>query len=92
MSTQARIPPGLAAVHNFILDHDETDIDHYLDDPDFLEAISTGELGEGSIPRDESERAIVWRDEIATEMWNSYLQFIQDHPDVLEQDFIPENE
>jgi hypothetical protein len=31
MNVQAKIPPGLAAVHNFIMDNDNTDIYHYLD-------------------------------------------------------------
>ena len=30
MDTQARIPAGLGAVHNFIMDHDDEDIHHYL--------------------------------------------------------------
>ena len=25
------MPPGLAATHNFTMDHDPNDIDHYLD-------------------------------------------------------------
>lgn len=32
INIQAKIPAGLAAVHNFILDHDETDLAHYLPD------------------------------------------------------------
>ena len=30
MAIQAQVPPGLAALHNFIMDTDPYDIDHYL--------------------------------------------------------------
>ena len=37
MSIQAQVPPALAALHNFIMDHDPHDIEEYLagDDTDF---------------------------------------------------------
>jgi hypothetical protein len=94
MDTQARIPAGLGAVHNFIMDHDDEDIHHYLDhlEPDESQAAPAGEPGHGSIPRAERERADVLHDEIATQMWESYLQFLQDHPEVVEQEIDPENE
>ena len=34
MSIQARIPPALAALHNFIMEHDITDVNTYLYDED----------------------------------------------------------
>jgi hypothetical protein len=89
MSIQARIPAGLAATHNFIMDHDDTDIEHYLQDIDIHEPF--GDLGHGAIPRAESERASTLRDCIAMEMWTSYQQFLQDHPEVLEQEMVPED-
>ncbi|KAF8059315.1 hypothetical protein FPV67DRAFT_1426464 [Lyophyllum atratum] len=95
MSVQAKIPPGLAAVHNFIMDHDETDIHHYLQelDLDFGPQVAPlGEPGQGAIPRAEKERAEVFRDAMATSMWDSYQQFLQDHPEVLEDQFVPEDE
>ncbi|KAE9385974.1 hypothetical protein BT96DRAFT_1087972, partial [Gymnopus androsaceus JB14] len=36
MSIQARIPPALAALHNFILQFDPTDIEDFLNDPNIL--------------------------------------------------------
>jgi len=30
ISIQVQVPPGLAAVHNFIMDTDPHDLDHYL--------------------------------------------------------------
>jgi hypothetical protein len=94
MDTQARIPAGLGAVHNFIMDHDDEDIHHYLNnlEPNESQAAPAGEPGHGSIPRAERERADASRDGIAKQMWESYLQFLQDHPEVLEQEFDPENE
>jgi hypothetical protein len=97
MTVQAKIPAGLAAVHNFIMDHDDTDIDHYLkilDKYGLSRATSEdtlfGEPGEGAIEREERERATTLRDEIATQMWDSYQQFLCDHPEVLDQAFVPE--
>ncbi|KAH9172559.1 hypothetical protein EDB89DRAFT_2069635 [Lactarius sanguifluus] len=92
ISIQARIPAGLAATHNFIVDHDDTDIGHYLQDIDIHEhAQPFGDLGHGAIPRAESERATALRDCIATEMWVSYQQFLQDHPEMLDQELAPED-
>jgi hypothetical protein len=87
MTVQAKIPHGLAAVHNFIMDNDNTDIHHYLDILDNLdvsEPASVGEPGQGAIGREERERATALRDEIATKMWDSYQQYLHDHPEVLD--------
>jgi len=93
MSVQVKIPPGLGAVHNFIMNHYETDILNYLDDLDLGEPPAfTGNLGQGAIAREERERASVFWDDIATRMWNSYQQFLRDHPEVLEEEFNPEEE
>ncbi|KAF8073487.1 hypothetical protein FPV67DRAFT_1410500 [Lyophyllum atratum] len=91
MSVQ--IPPGLAAVRNFIMDHDETDLQNYLADLDLdPHTASAREPGQGSIPREEKDRAEVFWDHIARRMWDSYQQFLRDHPEVLENEFDPENE
>lgn len=93
MSVQAKIPPGLGAVHNFIMDHDETDILNYLDDLDLGECPAfTGDPGQGAIAREEQERASAFCDDIATRMWNSYQLFLWDHPEVLEEEFNPDEE
>lgn len=94
MDIQARIPAGLGAVHNFIVDHDETDIQQYLHDLDHdnPQPASTGDPGQGPIPREERDRADAFRDQIATSMWESYQQFLHDHPEVLDQEFNPEHE
>lgn len=81
MSTQARIPPGLAAVHNFIMDNDSHDISHYLtgnlrDDfdpnPGVVVENEFGTLANQSVPRVEKDRATLHRDEIAQAMWDDY--------------------
>ena len=88
------IPAGLDAVHNFIMAHDDEDIHHYLNqlEPDDSQAEPAGELGDGSIPRAEHERADVLCDEIATQMWESNIQFLYDFPEVIDQGVDPENE
>lgn len=74
------------------MDHDDTDIEHYLQNIDTHEhAQPFGGLGHGAIPRAESERAFTLRDSIAAEMWTSYQQFLQDHPEVLEQEMVSED-
>jgi hypothetical protein len=74
------------------MDYDDTDVEHYLQDIDIQDhAQPFGNLGNGAIPRAESERAFALRDHIAMEMWTSYQQFLQDHPEVLGQEMIPED-
>ena len=97
MDIQARIPLGLIAVHNFILEYDDCDLQHYLEMPELgtfpssqTEPPPPEVFGQGSIPRSEYARAIAHRDQIAGEMWEQYQQFLQDHPDVLHQVFDPE--
>jgi hypothetical protein len=71
------------------MDHDDTDIEHYLqlEDIDIRENTQPlGDRGHGAIPRAESERASVLRDHISIDMWVSYQQFLQDHPEVLDQE------
>ncbi|CAA7270773.1 unnamed protein product [Cyclocybe aegerita] len=93
LSIQAKIPAGLGSVHNFIMDHNETDLEHYLDqEPTPENNTSTGALGDGLISHVERARATALRDEIATQMRNDYQQFLCEHPEVLEENFIPENE
>jgi len=75
------------------MDHDETDLHHYLDqETTSTNTASTArELGEGSISWAERDRATALRDEIATQMWEQYQQFLHENPEVLEEYFILEN-
>lgn len=78
METQARIPSALAALHNFILTHDASDLATYEDDIDNQpgqrpsEDIDFGNLAEGFTTRQEKRRAEKIRDQIAKEMWADY--------------------
>lgn len=91
MPIQAKISPGLPAVHNFILDHDEEELDDLLNQlGGDEEPPSTGEAGDGAINAEERRQANYLQDQIATEMWDSYQQYVLDHPDIFNDTFIPE--
>lgn len=84
MGVQARIPPGLAALHNFILKHDDSDIEHFTDAWDPAPGYSAahdedhfhiqGELSQGVVGREEKARAEQRRNEIAQAMWVDYQE------------------
>jgi hypothetical protein len=62
MSIQSRIPPALAALHNFIMKHDPTDIEEYLADPQLIDPNpgvpeNVGTLAEGHTNQAELECA-----------------------------------
>jgi hypothetical protein len=76
MAIQARIPAALAAIHNFIIDHDPeelTTLDH-SDIDDLQSGAHFGSLAEGPASRAERARANSRRDEIAAAMWAQYMQ------------------
>lgn len=81
MDIQARIPAGLAALHNFIFDNDDLDLDDYtgIMDPmpgfrnDAEEASGhIGILAEGPASNTEKRQAKRLRDDIAERMWVDY--------------------
>jgi hypothetical protein len=87
MSIQAKIPPALAALHNFIIDHDPQDIDEYLsgdprsddiheDDldpnPGQPQNNEFGRLADGAVTQAEKARATIARNQIAEVMWVDY--------------------
>ncbi|KAF8799900.1 hypothetical protein BYT27DRAFT_7119273, partial [Phlegmacium glaucopus] len=76
--------PGLAATHNFIMDNDPHNIDHYLTgnleddlDPNPGVVNESGALARQSVSRAEKDRATLKRDEIAKAMWNDYQARLQ---------------
>ncbi len=89
MDVQARIPSALAAIHNFILDHDEDDIKDFEDatdeNPGILPGreVEIGSLSEGPADWREKQRASRKRDEIAQAMWDDYQQLLQEWGDVI---------
>lgn len=77
MAIQARIPPALCAVHNFIRIHDEDEIhdfENVVEDP--IPGAVHGELARGPAGAVERRRADAKRDEIAQAMWESYQQLV----------------
>lgn len=88
MEIQARIPPALCALHNFIRHHDPTDVtasdfkgvESELEDGEHGEhgeREEHGELSTSSVGPPERERAGTRRDQIAHEMWDQYQQWLE---------------
>jgi hypothetical protein len=81
MNLQARIPAALAALHNFILDHDPKEhIDRNLIDPfpgahlNPAELLATqGELSTERRTDADSDEGWQLREKIATAMWDDYV-------------------
>lgn len=71
----ARLPPALAALHNFIRINDPKEISDFLqEDPD-LEFGYVGELAGGFPKAAERQEANIRRDEMAEAMWNQYKAY-----------------
>ncbi|KAJ6505136.1 hypothetical protein C8R45DRAFT_761237, partial [Mycena sanguinolenta] len=92
MNIQSKIPSALVALHNFILDHDEEDIDRWILDEgaeDNLrgnrreQEIDFGHLSTtGWVSAAEKDRAEKTRDEIAKAMWDDYQEYLDTRMDV----------
>jgi hypothetical protein len=77
MAIQARIPPALCAVHNFIRIHDDDEIHDFLPNvQDQNPGEFYGELAAGPAVRAEKERAEIKRDNIAQAMWENYQDLV----------------
>lgn len=72
MSIQARVPPALAAVHNFIHIHDPNEIHDFDDNAarDFSPGHSELAIGPANVA--ECDEAVINRDIIAEAMWVAY--------------------
>lgn len=96
MKIQARIPAALAALHNFILEHDPDDrVDPEVwdpspggtVDPDMVVALRLqGELATERRTSEESEIGERLRDRIADEMWVQYQEILHERQDELQSD------
>jgi hypothetical protein len=79
MDAQARLPPALAAIHNFICKHDPHDLDDYEDveDPQpglhAAGGVGEGELSAGLPKAAERRQALARRNGIAQDMWEQYM-------------------
>lgn len=74
------------------MDHNNTDIKYYLQNIDiYNHAQPLEDLSHGAIPQAKSERAFILHNHIATEIWTSYQQFLQNHLEILEQKMVSED-
>ena len=76
MDLQARLPPALAAIHNFIRDLDPTDLNDFQEAEDAQPGWRSGDLAEGIPQNAERRRANSRRDRIAEDMWQQYQRHL----------------
>jgi hypothetical protein len=81
MDVQAKIPPALAAVHNFIREHDTDEIHAFADvmfdpNPGYNDH-GHGTRANGRMTRADKERADTKRDEIAQGKWEQYQEILR---------------
>ncbi|KAJ3860041.1 hypothetical protein EV359DRAFT_85736 [Lentinula novae-zelandiae] len=89
MDIQAHIPSALIAIHNFILEHDQADLDRWIlneqaEDPlpgqRRQQEIDFGSLATSEkISQAEKRRAENARDRLANEMWENYLSVLEEY-------------
>jgi hypothetical protein len=81
MEIQARIPAALCALHNFIRHSDPTEIDEYPDANDIptgrANGAEIGNLATRAINTAEHDRMSLKRDQIAQDMWDSYMACVR---------------
>lgn len=93
MDIQARVPPAMAALHNFFLKHDpverediqETEIEDPM--PGYRADADYGALAAGATSDAEKERAETLRDEIADAMWVSYQAILTERGEAFEEHY-----
>lgn len=90
MEIQARIPPALCALHNFIRQHDPSDIEDYSDMTEFshiqvrVDDPGVGDLSMHPLTAAERDMADARRDQIAQTMWSSYQDVVRNRGEQLE--------
>lgn len=82
LDVQARLPPALAALHNFIREHDPDDLAEYegAEDPQpgvRQDPEGAGELARGVPRAPERNQAVRRRDQIAQAMWVQYQEELE---------------
>jgi hypothetical protein len=92
MAAQSKILSVLIALHNFILEHDETDLECWLGNQDALDNLMglcrDDEIDFGRLATllntsaAEKCRAETTRDQIAKGMWNGYEQYLGEQMDI----------
>jgi hypothetical protein len=76
MRLQARIPPALGAIHNFICIHDPDKIDEIALEE--FDGVGTRELAVGPASAAERARAMAKHDRITEAMWLEYQTVLQE--------------
>jgi hypothetical protein len=82
MDLQARLPAALAAIHNFIRDHDPEELNDLSEAEDLERGFISGALADGQPGRAEREQANERRSEIASAMWIQYQAELQRRGDI----------
>ena len=77
MASQARIPPALAAIHNFIRVHDPEELASFAESESFEPGFISGELAAGQTSPAERRQANTRQDEVAAAMWVQYQAELQ---------------
>ncbi len=87
MEVQVRVPPGLAALHNFIVRADPLDLEEVLAEideeggppnPGRGRPHEESELASGPISRQEERQVAAKRDQLAQRMWVDYQRIVRD--------------
>ena len=92
MKVQAQILAALVALHNFILEHDQTDLDHWIIDKQaedssqgvrWTQEIDFRCLASTACVSPAEKRHTEMRcDEIAKAMWDGYLEYLAERMDM----------
>ena len=77
MDLQARLPPALAAIHNFIRCNDPEDIGDFSEAIDLERGFVSGDQATGQPSRAERAQANVRQERMAEEMWAQYQAELQ---------------
>jgi hypothetical protein len=77
MAIQARIPPALYAIHNFIRIHNPDKIHDFEVNDEDVDVEPYGALAPGPSGRQEIARGSARRDVVAQSMWESYQLELQ---------------
>ena len=76
MDMQVKVPPALCALHNFIHQHDPSDIEDYANLAEFphpcVDNPRVGDLMVHALTATEQDRADMMQDQIAQAMWDNY--------------------
>ena len=76
MDLQVRLPPALAAIHNFIHDLDPADLNDFTEVEDIQPGWHSGNLADALPHCAEKERVNNRHNNIANAMWVHYQQYL----------------